>query len=41
VDRPENADLARQVENDLVRRPRVHWAEVNAILGRVAVTDHP
>jgi cation-transporting ATPase I len=37
VDRLENADLAHRVEDDLTRLPGVHWAEVNAILGRVVV----
>jgi cation-transporting ATPase I len=37
VHRPENADLARQVEDALARLKGVHWAEVNAVLGRVIV----
>jgi cation-transporting ATPase I len=37
VDRPENADLARQVEDALARLNGVQWAEVNAVLGRVVV----
>lgn len=35
--RPGNADFARRVEDSLARLDGVHWAEVNAILGRVIV----
>jgi cation-transporting ATPase I len=37
VCRPENAGLARQVEDELARLEAVDWAEVNAIVGRVVV----
>ena len=37
VHRPENADLARRVEDELARLKGVHWAEVNPVVGRVVV----
>ncbi|MGE5763117.1 MAG: heavy-metal-associated domain-containing protein, partial [Mycobacterium leprae] len=35
--RPENADVARRVEEELAGLDGVRWAEVNAVLGRVVV----
>ena len=37
VDQPGNADVAARVEEELRGLPGVHWAEVNAVLGRVIV----
>ena len=37
VNRPENAGLARRVEDELARLEGVDWAEVNAVVGRVIV----
>jgi cation-transporting P-type ATPase I len=37
VHRPENADFARKVEDELACLEGVDWAEVNAVVGRVVV----